>query len=748
MNSENFEKYNLFFRGKEPSEILTTPEQTDLLQYGILKKILIHPDENSFELIKTIINQSTDENLIQTCFDDLVVFSQKKNTLAIECLFDLAITYEHIQAVQLIDKHQFTCIQNATNACYFLITHQIKKLFNLPRPLYALQSYFRHTSDEIRTRMISAAEKNAIADWHFTAITLQNRTETPLEEIITTYNSFATDSKLFFLGQLIYRYLHQVPGTLDVLIFLFFHTEDPILHRFINSKLVSNIPDMQYALFLLIDEQWNQVQLVDPGYKFLQQAYRDSDNSLRIKILQKTRTAGIDLAFSDISKQQKIINLGNLSYFDWNAILNSRITEEHLNTMWRLAQIAPPYWSCQILSSLHENRFVPQSNDEASFFEKLLDNLPSLPDKEEQSLLIKEREHSLSSEFQFAAIQTDHGAFYTRNENTIIFCEALNVPKPIFKEVIPPKPLMPAIHFSWDAKYLLWADVDQMINIYEKRTDRIIKRFPAHNSIIRSILLSKDQKHLYTTSFDGSIQAWRFPDGFHEKEVLNQRNEIYAMVLSDSGKYLISGDISGNIQVIVTESLECIHDISANNTPIIGITQPGNQVIATHTSSNQIMVWNFLSKRILSQFESKKNLGTITKLLLTSDENIMFQATNTGNLNLLEPLSGTLYEHYHTLNSPIIEIEEIDHSLWLFQKNGNAMMLNTLLWQLVLSPINHTGNHQLRQLDELLSLPQITKYQQKWLEFIKMLVHWQKRYDISIEEIQNSIIIDDFSITI
>ena len=747
MNAERFEKYNLFIRGTDPGELFSVAEQYDLLNYGILKKITQNPDQNSFQLLKSIITTTSDTELIQTCFTDLGNMSMDGNNQAINCLFELAIEFDNQQAIKQISQHHLHSNSNAINAAFYLLTHQTKALFNIHRPLYALQSYYRKCTQPIQNKMLAAAEKLSITDWHFTASLLNNHDLVTKDEFIQTYNSMSTNSKHFLLGQLIHQYISTNTKALDVLLELFFHTEETILHNFLNSKMVPSMPEENFALFLLMDEQWQKFQHVDPGNKYLQQIYQEADNYLRLKILQKTRSAGIDLVFSDVTKQQKLINLNDLSYFDWIAILNSHDTEEQRNTLWRLVQIAPPLWSSRILQKLKECQYKPINNDEQTFYESLLKVLPTLPG-ENETLFITERDHSISNEFQYACFQQNMSAFYSKIDNTIYLCDDLYDVKTTFRKLVPPKPLMPAIQFSSNGKYLLWADIDQMINIYERTTDRIVKRFPAHKSIIRSLITSSDQKHLFSASFDGTIQSWRFPDGYHEKEITASRNEIYSMVLSDLGNYLISGDINGTMQVISTDSMQTIHNISAGNEAILGVSTPKHQMIAAYTANNNILIWNFLSQRMLNQYEHPSSFGKITNILLTSDENILIQATNNGNLLVRDTLSGTLYEQSNFQDSPIIAVSEFKHSLWLLHKNGKAKMLNAQLLQFLLSPIKQTGDNQLRQIDELLSLPHVSTFQKKWLEFIKMLIHWQKRFDISIEEIQTSINIDDFSITI
>jgi hypothetical protein len=44
--------------------------------------------------------------------------------------------------------------------------------------------------------------------------------------------------------------------------------------------------------------------------------------------------------------------------------------------------------------------------------------------------------------------------------------------------------------------------------------------------------------------------------------------------------------------------------------------------------------------------------------------------------------------------------------------------------------------------------PGLTKDQNKWLEFTKSLILWQKRYDIDIEFTTTSIELDDLLITL
>ncbi|MBI9047843.1 MAG: hypothetical protein JEZ00_00370 [Anaerolineaceae bacterium] len=747
MDEATFEKYNQFIRGGDLNDVFSDVEQYELISYGLLKKLTLQPDQESYLLIKTIILNSTDIDLINACFDELSFAGTHGDHLAIDCLFDLAIEHENKTATKIIQENNFLSGSKAINAVFYLFTRQEKQLYAINRPLYAIQSYYRQTSEIQQKKMLQMADKIALKDWTSSILCLQNLSDAQVDDGIHIFNSLPSPSKKFFLGQLIYHYLHNASGALALLLNLFFHNEDAITKHFLNTSALKSIPPKEQALFLLIDEQWDRFQQIDPGSKYLQQIYQEVDNTLRVKILQKTRTAGIDFILSSPGMQKKAIKIEDLSVADWQSILKSINTNEERQTLWRLAQIAPPYWSQHILTVLQAINFEPISDEEKIFFHALQKSRPELPSDCDKSLFILSKQHHFPGDYQYAALNSDMFALYSSADSSISFCQSIADAKPHISKIIPPRSLMPAITFSDDKKFLIWADVEQHINIYDLNRERIIKRFPAHENIIRNIKLSTDQRHLYSASFDGSIQAWRFPDGTHEKMIFSDQNEIYAMVLTNSGDYLISGDISGNLHIFSTDSMDMVHELSASSTPITGLSNPAGQIIVINSAKNQIAVWNFLSKKGLNQYTDQSNTGKITKLLLIIDEKQLFVATDQGILSLVDSLSGKLYEKFGFDPSPILLIENTKTDLWILQRNGNARMMNISVWQQILLAANQTGEQRLSNIDDLLCLPQLTSFQKEWLEFTKSLILWQKRFDISIEEIQTSISIDDFSIT-
>jgi len=312
--------------------------------------------------------------------------------------------------------------------------------------------------------------------------------------------------------------------------------------------------------------------------------------------------------------------------------------------------------------------------------------------------------------------------------------------------IYPPRPVTSASAFSPDERYLIWADIDHQINLYDRQQNKIVKRFPAHSNLIRSILVSNDQRHLYSASFDGSVQSWRFPDGHHEKILFEGQNEMYSMVFSTVDNLLFTSDIIGNIHVFSTISFSHLYTMRANSSPILHLSNPVQGLIVASSAEKKIFLWHYHSGILANQTLPSNNAGKIVNLQLSADKELLFVAYSSGEIIILDPLSGTLYEVYDHENYPLQTMKIMDNGLWIFSQNGKINSVNSSIWQQLLRPIKLTDNHRLTQIAEMQSNQRLTTEQNNWLDYTKALTFWQKRYDIDVDVLHTPILLDDISI--
>jgi hypothetical protein len=748
ITSAELEKYEQFIRGADPKTTFSESQQIDLMAQGILKIVADQPSEPSLAIIRLFILHSTDNNLIEDCFSLLSTLAKQKNQIAIEELFTLSLLYRQSSATQLIRNHAFASRYNARNAAFYLLTGQVSALFNLNRFIYCLQSYYKSVSLVEQKRLIAAAQNASLLDWLSTIELLDSLQPGTFNQGQNLFASLTTQSKRFFLGQLIHAIFKEMPHALDFSLLLYINTADPILKFILKHIPVDQFNPTHYAVFLLMAEQWQAYLAYDPRSAYVLDYYQQASSETQAKILQKTRAGGIDFFLSTTMKPQKPIGISDLTSKDWSMIIQSLYDRKNGKDMWALLQAAPPYWSVQLLEQLIALKWEPDQTDEITFFNTLITLKPDLPLPYKMSLLLPHETIAHTADISMIATHPDRTAIYEQTKQAITIYEMDKSNQSNADIIYPPKPLMPAISFSSDGRYLCWADQEQKINIYMLQQGTIIKRFPAHSSSIRSLIVSQDQRHLFSTGFDGAVQSWRFPDGSFEKSLLNDRNEIYCMVFSPVDNMLITADIAGNLHVFSTSHMDIVHSMKATGAPVLHLSNPVEGIIASCTAENQIYLWNYRSGKLINQLIPAQVLEKIISLQLSSTGQFLFVLTASGELSIRDPLSGTLYETSRFDNSTFFKLGISNDEVSLFQQNGTVNSMKFTIWQQILKPIRSTENQRLNQIDALQTLPGLTPEQNRWLEFSKSLLHWQKRYDIDIEFMNIPIKTDDYSISL
>ncbi len=743
----SLEKYEHFIRGADAKTLFSETEQLELISQGIIKLAAEDASEASLALLSLFIRDSTDPVLIEDCYAVLSNLSQQGNQRAIETLFELSLLYHLSPASKIIQALHLHSSLNAKNALFYLSTGQVTDLYALKRMLYNLQSYYLKASLADRELMIEWAQKAALLDWSSTIDFLESLQPTTFENGQKIYLSLTVSSKRFFLGQLIRKVVEQQAPALEFAISLYIKTAEPILKHSLNHISAEQFPAEQYALFLLMDEQWLKYLAYDPGSKYLQQLYAQMDGEIQAKIIQKTRAAGIDFLVSS-TNQHKPIGISELSFADWKMISQTLRNTGDTARIWQLVQLAPPYWSAVLLQYLMDLDWKPEQSDELTFYNTLINGMPeiSLPVKE--SLLITDSTLQLEQSPVILTKQNTNMACYSDATQSITLYKEFPLSISYAHVIFPPRPVISAAGFSPDGRYLCWADIDQQINIYDSQQDKIVKRFAAHSNRIRSILISNDQRYLYSTGFDGLVQSWRFPDGSFEKTLYESQNEIYDMVFSTTDELLMTADIAGEIHVFSTSHMAYVLSMKANPSPILHLSNPSQGIIAAASAENFIYVWNYRSGKLLAQLQLQQSQDKISALQLSSSAQFLYATMSSGELFIIDPLSGTLYEGSSIEHSPVQKLEITADEISLFYRNGKAHLMKNFFWQQIMRPINNPENQRLKRITEIQSNPVLTAEQNKWLDYTKSLLHWQKRYDIDIEILQSPITFDDFSIVL
>src|SRR5207237_230251 len=72
---------------------------------------------------------------------------------------------------------------------------------------------------------------------------------------------------------------------------------------------------------------------------------------------------------------------------------------------------------------------------------------------------------------------------------------------------------MSGIAISPDGKYLVAADDDKTIHVWDIGTGQVVRVLAGHADVVLRISFSRDGKYLASASFDGTVRIWDFATG-------------------------------------------------------------------------------------------------------------------------------------------------------------------------------------------------------------------------------------------
>lgn len=121
---------------------------------------------------------------------------------------------------------------------------------------------------------------------------------------------------------------------------------------------------------------------------------------------------------------------------------------------------------------------------------------------------------------------------------------------------------------------------------------KLVEQIRLSNERLRPILISEDQKHLYTGSGDGSIYVIGLED-FHLREKIKTPHEKTIFSIAEMGDQLISGGRDAQLYFYDKKTFNLNKTIPAHLNTINSIAvHPINPIFATASRDKTIKVWN------------------------------------------------------------------------------------------------------------------------------------------------------------
>ncbi|GFO21212.1 ribosomal RNA processing 9, small subunit (ssu) processome component, homolog [Plakobranchus ocellatus] len=131
-----------------------------------------------------------------------------------------------------------------------------------------------------------------------------------------------------------------------------------------------------------------------------------------------------------------------------------------------------------------------------------------------------------------------------------------------------------------------------------------IKIFRGHSLPVTSVVISPDDKFVFTASKDCNICKWDLKTGLKVKTVKGGRkgtedvhightNHILCMTISSDGKFLAAGDMNNMVKLWNPEDCSFIHKFKGHRGPVTGVSfRKGGHTLYSCSTDRVVKVWN------------------------------------------------------------------------------------------------------------------------------------------------------------
>lgn len=187
-----------------------------------------------------------------------------------------------------------------------------------------------------------------------------------------------------------------------------------------------------------------------------------------------------------------------------------------------------------------------------------------------------------------------------------------------------------ALALSKDEEYIFFAGIEPIIKKYSFETLKFIESFEGHAGDVNSVLISQDDAYMYSCGDDGTVRVWSVRGSKSYQKVLFTHSDIvYALDLSENNVYIASG--SGDESVIIyelgwegdAETGSILKKLDLKRTIWAVKISPSNRFLITGDSEGNVIVWSFLNWDQVKKFKEGNRIRSID---IAKDESYLVTA--------------------------------------------------------------------------------------------------------------------------
>jgi WD40 repeat protein len=663
-----------------------------------------------------------------------------------DALYSLAIL-DNIQPASLFIRSNPVKVSRLDlQAVFFLLTGRTPEYRQLDPEQRLLTQFFSEAATiDLQDRLLAAAALAGMSPWVVIAQASRDPSEASFNAIHAQFGAFPEAARLLALEILdrLAQSGNKFAGEMICQLFIDYEFS-PARTLAIAQGYTPSSP-VQVALFYFLAEQWQIYEYMDFNQNLLASAYESAGANLRKRILYLSRYSGHTEWMNGLSSTSRQRWLWDMNDVDWEQAVHTLRQTQQYEDLWKLAQVASPAWSAQILTVLGQAGWQPDRPDEQEGFRRLLELSASLgSDTPPVSLL--QTWPSPSPDISCMAISHDGSYIAVAGSNSTIHLWGIyQTPSPL-PPIIGPIPQARALAFCPDGEYLAVANGDHALRAFRLSDGKLVKSLEGHAGLVRSLAFAPDGRTLFSASFDGTLRAWRFPQGPELKRIENAKSELFGLAASPDGQILLAAGTDQQLRVYRWPDGDLLWQLAGHTNTITSlVTVPRGQLAATAGRDGAIILWNYIAGRSIARLPSAES---ITVLAFHPNEQFILGATAQGNISIWNIATGKKIENLSAHRHPVTGLAVSPDSQQVFSASvdGTISVWDLQLFTWSRTPIGSNRSQTLAQVEQRARRASQKPAERNWLMLIGELIRWRQRFDVELEETHQVISVGEFDI--
>jgi WD40 repeat protein len=710
-----------------PGEIMD-----ELLRNGAILKLQNDGSTEAVLLLERLAGAASASGTLAVATSAIIHLAEGGSTLAIDALYRLALDESNAGLRQHLSTQNWRPSKPSVKVLLDWLSGSEGGKDERINLSLLTQAYFEDAAPALKDQILYKANTPRFRNWSRMIAALEQADPPAMHELLTIYPNLSQQEQSLCLQHLTMLAPNNQYAQEEICQLFIQYDDQPA--RDIAQKH-HYLPAESYAqaLYFFLSGDQEQYQVLDFNHNLLVTAYEVSSRTLRRRLLTYSRQTGRVDWLQAVNQGSSSRWLSDLTDADWKNAIQRLFAQERHQEMWRLAQVAPPIVSVDILARLHQAGWQPSPDDREGYHQLVTLALECWS----KPLGVKptKKLSALSDDFLCLQFHPQASLLAAGSRGQPIYLWSIPEGDLQFPALVGPASTTRAIQFSQDGELIIAANGDQRIRILRHHTGQLIKTLEGHRSLIRALAMHPGGRILVSAGFDGSIRFWRIPIGTELKHIQSDVTEIFSLAMLGSGEMLASGGAGENISIWSVPEGNFLRSLPVGSEGILHLAAPASSDLLAGAGRNGALhVWNAVNGNPIRTFSPLP--FQITGLQFHPNEHFIIIATSTGLIHIINLSNGETLMTLKGHSSPItsITLSSGGQQLASADAKGTVILwsLSTMVW--LNTPYHPGSSFPLAELTDRLLDRSLPDPERSWLSFTAALWKWIRRFEIEISE--------------